>query len=129
MRGCFQSLPYHLAILLSAGAVPAAAQDAPQSTPDPVVINNPQWEVRPRPDFPQSALTAGVTDGKVIIDCGFKPDGYLTGCLVIEETPGLAGLGGASLEAAGRARLTLGTVADAPDNARVRLLLRFLLGN
>lgn len=64
------------------------------------------WARQPPLEFPERALSRGVREGSVALSCTPQPNGSLTGCSVVSETPAGAGFGQAALSAARRARLS-----------------------
>ena len=63
--------------------------------------------------------------GQVTVNCGVTPNGPLTECRIVNETPAGAGFGEAALAAAQRSRLSAGTVDPFNRDPRVEYTLRF----
>ena len=118
-------------VLSSFTCIPALAQDAPSnvasaeaesaaSTPAlnsdhhhcaAVQFSNCHWVRRPTGDefagvYPQYAQRHHVS-GQATIRCSVKPDGSLTACEVVDETPRGAHFGEAALELWGRMRIAM----------------------
>ncbi len=91
----------------------------------PGVITNPSWSRNPSGDFPERALTNGITSGTVRLNCLASANGSLTDCSVLSEDPAGAGFAQSALAATRRARLSPRTVDSAPAGARVQWTVRF----
>lgn len=63
--------------------------------------------------------------GQVTLNCGVTPNGPLTDCRIVNETPAGAGFGEAALAAAQRSRLSSGTVDQFNRDPRVEYTVRF----
>lgn len=99
---------------------------------------NPAWAPRPQesapPDpsileryYPQRARDQGVS-GRVVIDCAITPQGALSGCRVISESPRGMGFGEASVRAATRLRVrTHGRSGNGAPGARIQIPLDWRL--
>ena len=98
---------------------------APSPPRRPSVITNPSWSRAPQPEYPAAALAAGITDGRVTLDCLVTPAGLLTGCGVIEETPPGFGFAGSAVAAAALARISPRTLDGVAVGARVRFTIRY----
>ena len=82
--------------------------------------------IAPAPDA-ISAL-AGPTEGKVVVECLVAPEGSLTDCLVVEETPAGRGLGARALQESAKLKMDAQTVAAmSASGARVRIPFTFKL--
>ncbi len=130
MRKPFQSL--RRAIVLS-GVVTgltmsgASAQEIPPVGPSPErpAITNPSWARRPLPEFPERAMARRVTEGSASVACSAAPDGTLSHCRIVSETPPGVGFGPSALSAARSARLSPESVQDAAPGSEVRFVLRY----
>jgi TonB family protein len=66
--------------------------------------------------------------GRVVVECLIAPEGALTDCLVVEETPVGHGLGARALEASAKLKMDSQFVGDTPTSgARVRIPFSFKL--
>jgi len=92
---------------------------------NPSLITNPSWARQPVPDYPATALANGIIVGRVTLRCLALPDGALSGCEIIEETPAGQGFAASVIAAAARARLSPRTVDGAATGARVQFTTRF----
>jgi protein TonB len=96
------------------------------------VITNPDWVRRPTGEalmraYPPNAARDGVT-GYAQLSCSVRVDGTLTGCAVVEESPGGAGFGRAAMRLSRDFRMSPRTVDGRPvEGARVNATLRFTL--
>jgi protein TonB len=116
---------------LIASALSAEPPPPPQA--DPVMIVQPEWEVRPQGDdiarlFPAAAVKAGAS-GQAVVQCGVLADGHLDHCQVIAEQPEGMGFGEASVEMAVLFKMKP-TMADGSsvDGAQVLIPLSWSLG-
>ena len=67
-------------------------------------------------------------EGRVVVECLVAPEGALTDCLVVEETPVGHGLGARALEASAKLKMEAKAVGDTSVNgARVRIPFSFKL--
>lgn len=67
-------------------------------------------------------------EGRVVVECLVAPEGALTDCLVVEETPVGHGLGARALEASAKLKMEDKNVGDtAVSGARVRIPFSFKL--
>jgi TonB family protein len=74
------------------------------------------------------APTAVPTEGRVVVECLVAPEGALTDCLVVEETPAGHGLGARALEASSKLKMDAKSVGDtSTSGARVRIPFNFKL--
>ena len=111
-------------------APPVIVPDPPRPGPPPARVNpslitNPSWARQPVPDYPATALANGIIVGRVTLRCLALPDGALSGCEIIEETPAGQGFAASVIAAAARARLSPRTVDGAATGARVQFTTRF----
>jgi TonB family protein len=68
------------------------------------------------------------TEGRVVVECLVAPEGALTDCLVVEETPIGHGLGARALEASAKLKMDAKSVGDTSvSGARVRIPFSFKL--
>lgn len=91
----------------------------------PPAITNPIWVRRPLPYFPQAAADAGLTEGRVMLECDPREDGALLGCRVLSESPGGVGFAAAALDASQQARLSTTSMQDAAPGAKVTFTIVF----
>jgi len=119
------ALPGLLLTAAPAGARQVALAPAP-APPRPSVITAPTWARPPYPDFPERALSEGVPEGRVVLQCGVAPDGLLPDCRIMEETPVGYDFGAAALAGAQQARMRLPTGMVVPPGAQVRFAVRFV---
>ena len=108
-------------------AWPRPRPGPPPAARRPSVITNPSWATRPSPEYPALAITNGVTEGRTTLQCVVNPDGWLSNCQIIDETPAGHGFGQATLAAAARARISPRTVDGAAVGSRVQFTVRFLM--
>lgn len=104
---------------------PFAAAVPDRVAPLAATIENPTWARFPAADFPERAQSRGLTGGAVTLDCRSNPDGSLSDCNIVSETPAGAGFGQAVLAASRRARLSPRSLDSAAAGARVRFTQRF----
>lgn len=104
---------------------PDAIMDPPSTSPRPSVITNPSWAVRPMPEYPETAMAAGITSGRVVQRCVVMSTGWLRNCEIIEETPVGMGFGASALNASARARITPRTVDGNAEAAMVQFAIRY----
>lgn len=104
-------------------APPAPPPPAPGA--DPMLIVNPTWARQVLPEFPERAMARGIESGRVELECQVQPNGSLTDCRTVDESPADAGFGQAAIAAARRSRVSPRTVDGAPAGARVRWTSRF----
>ncbi|HEY0927888.1 energy transducer TonB [Brevundimonas sp.] len=76
--------------------------------------------------YPERALARGVYEGRVDLLCNLHPDGRLSECEVVEETPTGMGFAAAALTGARHARISIPEGQPIPEGARMRLNLRFV---
>jgi len=82
----------------------------PRSSPAPQApTSDPNYLVRPVPEFPPRAMQKGVTSGSARIRCHVSAGGIATDCVVISETPAEMGFGAEAIRAMRRARLAEGS--------------------
>ena len=93
--------------------------------PRPAVITNPSWARQPQPEYPGLALSQGVADGRVTLQCVINPNGTLTNCDVKDETPAGVGFRESALTSVARARVSPRTVDGAAVGARVTFTIRY----
>ena len=109
--------------------------DAPpdQPPPEPVigpngeVIRDGSWARRPRPEFPSTALDAGIQEGAVELRCEVSSSGRVEACEVLSETPPGYGFGPSALAAAAEARLSPRTVDGVATAGSMRFTIRYRL--
>lgn len=113
---------------------PLAPPDAGPSLPErsqrvqPPALTDPSWLRHPRATYPEAALMRGLS-GSVDVRCTVNPDGSLTACTVVNETPTGYGFGRAVIAATRWARLSQRSVdsAVADDDGIVNFQYRFNL--
>ncbi len=126
------------AIAIAFSGATAFAQDAaaaPTSPADPrpitlieQLVENPFAQFPPV-EYPDRALARGL-EGYVRLACGYEPNGVLTQCEIIEETPLGAGFGSAALAGAGRGgRLTQQALGRLPPEGLVVFSIGFRLAD
>lgn len=93
----------------------------------PVDIAAPEWSRRIQPEFPERAMARGITTGAATLQCKATPNGSLTECSVLSETPAGAGFGQSALRAARTGRLSPGTVDNTPAGSAVTFTTDFQL--
>ena len=75
-----------------------------------------------------SELAVVPPQGRVVVECLVAPEGALTDCLVVEETPAGHGLGARALEASAKLKMDSKFVGDmSVSGARVRIPFSFKL--
>lgn len=93
---------------------------------------NPQWVQKPsgadlETFYPSAARAAGMS-GRATIECSVLPDGRLSDCVVVSETPEGYGFGEATVRAATKLRMRPRTVDGKPVAvARVRIPLTWAI--
>jgi protein TonB len=98
----------------------------PPPPPNRWFITNPSWARQPQPEYPAAAIANGVTEARVTLRCLAHPNGALSGCEVIEETPAGHGFAASVIAAANRARMSPRTVDGVVQGARVQFTTRFV---
>jgi TonB family protein len=100
-------------VLESCGApMTDARDDLPRWNP-PRSPSSSMWNRRPVPDFPASALSAGINSGFAILSCVVGAQGQFLDCRIERESHRRAGFGDAALRSMRAARLSL-TDGQAP---------------
>lgn len=99
---------------VGAGTEPSPAGSTAPNPPAAVV--NPSWKRMPTADelarlYPSQALAERLS-GEAVIKCKVKPDGTLTDCTIIRETPAHWGFGRAAVAAARYFKMTPPETAD-----------------
>jgi TonB family protein len=110
-----------------------AASDAPPPPPNYRLSShtNADWMVMPTHDdvsrvFPTAAAAAGIS-GKVKMRCAVDTEGYLTECVVEEETPAGYGFGNAALEMSAYMRMKPATDFGIPVRSTVDVPVNFAI--
>ena len=112
---------------LPPGVVPDVRRGPPPPPqPRSSVITTPSWARQPQPEYPATAIANGVGRGQVTLQCAARPNGALSDCKVIEETPSGQGFADSALAATERARFSPRTVDAASEGARVQFTTRFV---
>jgi periplasmic protein TonB len=112
--------------------VPAPMEGAPPavSTPEPpAVITNPSWIRQPSAAqllraYPDRAVQAGV-GGRATLNCLVQPNGRVTDCNLLAETPGGYGFGSAAQGLTRHFQINPRTVDGAAVGSRVNIGIRF----
>lgn len=108
-----------------------AAGTEPEPTAPPArqaaLITNPTWNRRPGADFPERASSRGIRFGSTSLECRTNPNGSITDCEIISETPAGAGFGQAALAGARQAQLTPRSVDGVAPGGKVRFTTQFSL--
>lgn len=103
--------------------VDARVQAAGSAVVEPPPVS---WSRAPHTEFPARALAEGVREGSVTLSCTPQPNGSVTGCVVMAESPTGAGFGQAAITGARRARLSPSYVDSRPAGP-VEFTVRFTL--
>lgn len=93
--------------------------------PRPQIITNPSWARAPQALMPERALSRGIETGSATLECTVQPNGSLSRCNIVSETPSGAGFGQAAAQAAARARISPRTVDGLAPGGSVRFTLPF----
>ena len=106
----------------------AAPVETVQPQP-PAAIRNPSWSRQPSADqmtraYPERATAAGIA-GSASLNCLVLPNGAVTDCNVLRETPGGYGFGRAAQGLSRHFRVNPRTVNGAAEGSRVNINLRF----
>jgi TonB family protein len=113
------------ALAVGAGCAAWAAQPRPQ------LITTPDWMVRPSGAdvmrvWPPVWPKASPSGGSALISCRVEGGGRLTGCRVLREDPGGAGLGEAALKLAGMFQMKpVSKTGERTAGGEVRIPFRF----
>lgn len=83
-----------------------------------------QWSRSISPEFPERALSRGITTGSATLDCTVSSNGSPESCRVVAETPPGAGFGQAALRAIRSSRLSPRTV-DARSGQQIEIVVPF----
>ncbi|RZJ29982.1 MAG: TonB family protein [Brevundimonas sp.] len=111
---------------LPPGVVPDVRRGPPPPPqPRSSVITTPSWARQPQPEYPAMAIASGVAEGRATLRCTALPNGGLSDCEVIDETPSGHGFAESALAATARARFSPRTVDAASQGARVQFTIRF----
>ena len=98
--------------------------------PAPGVIGDPVWTRAPvatvlQESFPGKAADAGLSTGRAVLDCVADPEGAMTGCKVVDETPPGMDFGPAALRVAAVMSVALWSADGTPTQERhVKFALR-----
>lgn len=99
---------------------------APRDPNLPTVILHPSWARQPMLDYPAAAIANNVSAGRVVLRCTANPNGSLSNCAIVEETPDGQGFADAAIAGARRARLSPRTIDGAAVGATVQFTIRFV---
>lgn len=110
---------------------PTPVENAPAAVPTPqppTVITHPSWVRQPSAEqlmraYPDRALQAGV-GGSAMLNCLVQPNGRVTDCNLVRETPGY-GFGRAAQSLSRHFQIAPRTVNGAAEGARVNIAIRF----
>lgn len=91
---------------------------------------DPEWAVKPTSDdvarvYPTTARAANVS-GKVAMSCVADIDGFLTECVIQDETPPRYGFGNAALEISAYMRMKPASNFGVPTRAKVNVPVNFM---
>lgn len=100
--------------------------NAPPPPPRPPVIGNPSWARTPAPEYPEAAMAGGVSAGQVTLNCLVSPQGAISDCRIVSETPQGFGFGESAIAAAHAAQISPRTVDGAADGTRFTFTTRYL---
>lgn len=106
---------------------PPAAPPAAARTEDGVLVRNPMWVRRPRPDYPERAMRNGVEAGFVVLRCESLAEGVLGVCEVLEEGPPGQGFAEAAMASTREARLAARQMDGRPTDGTVTFTVRFVM--
>ena len=104
----------------------------PVANAQPRMLTNFEWTRELNPDavldaFPGKAVDAGVSTGRVVLDCTIDPSGALTACAPLSESPGGMDFGAAATKVAQLMAVNPWTQDGLPaDGAHVRFAIRFV---
>lgn len=108
---------------MSAGSDQSSSERAEPTTE--VAEVPPRWLRRVAPEFPERAVTRGVTRGSARISCTVATNGALEDCRIDQETPEGFGFGASALQAARRSRASPATIGGVPRVYRLTFETRF----
>lgn len=106
---------------------PPAAPPPATRMEDGVLVRNPTWARRPRPEFPMLAMRNGVETGSVVLRCESLAEGVLGACQVLEEGPPGQGFAEAALASTRAARLAPRELDGRPTDGTVTFTVRFMM--
>lgn len=98
-----------------------------QAQTKPAVLTNPAWAIPPRAEYPEAAMSEGVMNGRVDLECRVGGDGGLSACEILGERPAGVGFGRAALRAAAGARISTPVAADLAPDGIVRFAVTFTM--
>lgn len=139
MQACFQRLAFRsvFVALLAASPVSVAMAQEPTTGSPPILSSPapsppaeeptlvaPSWARYGSFDYPQSAFDQRINEGRATLGCAVLPQGQLTDCQIIEETPPGAGFGFAARRGARTARVASTTETDSSGRVRFTVIFR-----
>ena len=101
----------------------------PPGAADPGISSQIEWAERPASAdlvYPAAARTAGIREGRGVIDCVVLADGRLGDCRTVEESPQGVGFGQAALALAPRFRVNPWADGRSMDGRRIKLPVQFV---
>ncbi len=110
-------------------APPPTEQTAPAVFNKLLSHTSPDWLVRPTADdisrvYPRDARRRHIV-GSAVLQCTVDVNGYLSDCMVSDETPNDAGFGNAALEITAYIRMTPATTFGVPVESAVNVPIKF----
>lgn len=102
----------------------AVRQTAPSIDAQGRTVVPPRWIDPPRPEYPRT-WNRRLEAGTVTLSCGVTPDGELTTCAIVSESPTDRGFGEAALKSVAGARLSPKTVDGVAEAGQVKFTVRF----
>lgn len=97
----------------------------PALPPIPREIVAVRWLRAPQVEYPALALSRGIAEGQVTLQCLASTGGALESCRVLSESPADVGFAGAALAATTSARVAPMTVDGTPTESRTTFTVRF----
>jgi TonB family protein len=118
-------------------ALPAAREDRIENRPPdcldcrsalppiPPEIVRVRWLRPPQAEYPALALSRGIEEGRVTLECLATMSGALESCRVLSESPAGVGFGDSALAASAAARVAPTTVDGTPTESRMTFTVRY----
>lgn len=100
---------------------------APELNDKGEAVTRPIWVRQPTPTYPVAPAAERAGQGEVVLNCASQPNGSLSDCRIVSETPKGAGFAQSAMEAATRARLAPATVNGEAAQRRVTFTTRYRL--